>query len=135
MDIQINNHTLLSEIRDAFHKEYPYLTIAFFRHSHDPGAPSPRREQLPYDLSVSDAGDPHRIGELYFTANATVLQLESEFEKEFGLHVQVLRKSLSNWLQITSKDNMTLKQLNEEAAKAPEDAVSEAESFDYQEQP
>ena len=42
------------------------------------------------------------------TPQLTVETLESMFEDEFGLHVQVFRKSGETWLQTSVTDHWTL---------------------------
>jgi hypothetical protein len=44
----------------------------------------------------------------------TVADLEFRLEKEYGLHIQVFRKSGNIWLETTATDNWTLDRQNQE---------------------
>ncbi len=118
MIIKINNHTLLREIHQAFNLQFPFLQIAFFANSHQPGKANSKADKLPLSLTINEAGNPHKIGEFELLKNMTVAELESVFENQFGLHAQVLRKSGEVWLQTTVSDHLTLKELNTEAEAA-----------------
>ncbi|MEI9910895.1 MAG: hypothetical protein WDO71_15215 [Bacteroidota bacterium] len=52
----------------------------------------------------------------------TVGQLEDIFQKQFGLQVQVSRRSGTLWLETTMTDNWTLKQQNDHGRELSEPA-------------
>lgn len=108
----------MREIHQAINMQFPYLQIAFFASGHEPGKANAKADKLPLSLTINEAGNPHKIGAFELRKNMTVSELESEFENQFGLHVQVLRKSGEVWLQTTVSDHLTLLELNNEAEAA-----------------
>jgi hypothetical protein len=71
---------------------------------------------------------------LYLEQETPVWQLERLFEEEYGLHVQVFRKSGTVWLETTVSDDLTLEQ--QEARGKASDRASETniDPIDYREQ-
>lgn len=134
MIIEINEHTLLSEIRRSFKSEFPYLDIAFFEKPHQTGAANAKAMMLEYNLTAGVAGDAHKTGSLLFEKNQTIAEIEKHFEAQFGLHVQILRKSGGVYLQTTTSDGVSLSALNEDAKIAAEFKPDESEPEDYHEQ-
>lgn len=115
MNITVNNQTLLSELRKDFKSVFPYLDIAFFSVPHSEGGGSPKKNQLDYHITAGEAGNPEKTGELHLSPLKTSAQIESDFEDQFGLYVQVLRKSGDVWLQTITSDELTLGELNQKA--------------------
>ncbi len=134
MDLQINNQTLLKDIHHAFQKEFPFLDLAFFSIPHETGEASPKNARLPLTLSVGEAGDAHKIGAFVLQKSFTVKALEDQFENQFGLHCQVLKRSGKLWLQSTTSDNKALETLNTEVENAHLEEPMPAEEVDYHEQ-
>ena len=61
-------------------------------------------------------------------------ELEERFEKDFGLHVQVFRKSGNIWLETSVSDDLTLAQQNEKGKN--DDSIQQefVDPMDYREQ-
>lgn len=134
MIIEINEHTVLAEIRKAFKAEFPYLDIAFFEKPHQTGAANAKAMMLEYNLTAGVAGDPHKTGSLLLENKQTIAEIEKHFESQFGLYAQILRKSGNVYLQTTTSDNISLNTLNEDAKNASEFTPDKSEPEDYHEQ-
>jgi hypothetical protein len=67
-----------------------------------------------YDMKLKDIQINQRVGEIIISKQTLVSDLEHQFENDFGLYVQVFRKSGRIWLETTATDNWTLEQQNEE---------------------
>jgi len=66
------------------------------------------------DMKLKDIQSNQKPGKIIVSRQTRVSELESQFEKEFGLYVQVFRKSGRVWLETTATDNWTLEQQDEE---------------------
>lgn len=134
MEIDINERTLLSDIRKAFKMEFPFLDLAFFGKAHSEGTANTKATQYEYGLAANIAGDPHREGLLKISGSYTVAEVEALFESQFGLHAQILRKSGNLYLQTTTSDSVSLMDLNQSSKDAAEYEIEKPEAGDYHEQ-
>jgi len=112
--MEIKGERLISEVQKDFSFAYPFLKIEFFKNG------STRKERyafeklLPNKLPMKDAWFLNRHeGELQFGDETTVLELEKEFMRLFGLSAQVFRRSGNLWLETTFTDHWSLKQQND----------------------
>jgi hypothetical protein len=108
MHITISDEKTLSTIKSEFSAHFPHLKLQFFLKGHQPHEGSAKALEISDDLTISQARNRHTKGELSIHANQKTSTLETEFESHYGLHVQVLRKSGTIWLQTTSTDSWTL---------------------------
>lgn len=127
MDLHITSVSRLDDIRSEFKKRFPNLDIAFFAIPHHAGEGSPATERIPGDFTAGEAGNPDKQGTITLNGLTMVKDLESAFQAELGLFIQVLRKSGNVWLQTTHTDYKTLSELSamghenhKEAAESPE---------------
>ena len=112
MNIPINSRSQVSDVQREFNLLFPFLKLEFFEHKHGFRGPSPRQEKLPAFLFLSDLASqlPEAIR---VTESMTVQELEKLFEVQFGLHLQVFRKSGTRGLETTITEGWTLKQQND----------------------
>lgn len=132
MKLHISAQTPYREISRFFHEQFPYLQIRFFTSGHAPGEGSARAGMINQPESPCNAS-----GNAAFEVNAeqTAGELESWFENELGLHIQVFRKSGSVWLETTgNSDDLTLGQLNAKGREHQIDPKTTPETPDYHEQ-
>ena len=109
----VHPHTPLKEIKHAFQDVFPSLKLEFFSNSHNPGHPSPRKEMYNDRTTVGEITTPQTQGAIQLQDDMTVQALEQEFERRFGLHVQVFRRSGSLWLETSVTDKWTLSHQNQ----------------------
>lgn len=111
MQLSIHGNRLILEVQRDFNSAYPFLKIEFFTND--------LKKESRYDANQKIS--PHlRLkycwkwkkdsGQLDIVDSMTVLELENAFMNEFGLSVQVFRKSGNVWLETTITDHWTLKQ-------------------------
>ncbi len=112
MDLHVTPVSRLNDIRAEFQKRFPSLDIAFFALPHEEGKASPVSERIPGDFTAGEAGDPGKQGTITVNGLTLVKDLESAFQAELGLFIQVLRKSGNVWLQTTHNDYKTLSELS-----------------------
>jgi hypothetical protein len=117
MILHILQDRTLKEAQDEFSSAYPFLRIEFYR-SNGPGI---ARRHLKNSMMLAAAGL-KGTGEIELNDLMTVGQLEDIFQKQFGLQVQVSRRSGTLWLETTMTDNWTLKQQNDHGRELSEPA-------------
>ncbi len=112
MTIHINDNSQVSDVQKEFNALFPYLKIELFKGIYGYRGPLPQKSKLPGYFYLADLTDklPEQIA---LRESMTVLELEKLFEEEFGLHLQVFRKSGAVWLETTITDSWTLRQQNE----------------------
>lgn len=137
MEININSNSTLSQIQEAFKSHFPYLKLAFFKTTQG-GTQIFNKAHLISDqsasiksISVSDTQ-----GSLSINGHLKVSTLEQHFMEQFGIPVQVFRKSGTAWLQTNTSDNETLTEQNAKGEAASANANEQADTdFDlYHEQ-
>lgn len=117
--IQISDETLrLKDIQDMFNKKFPHLTLAFFEVAYEEGQATDKNKKYDNDLTLRDIRKEGKIGEVSIHGNLKTGTLENIFREEFGIHVQVLRRSGNVWLQTTTTDTRTLSEQEEEGKEA-----------------
>lgn len=117
MRIKVSDERKLSAIQADFNALFPFLKVEFFKSPHKIGEAS--MKSLLYDNSrnVRDCRLRHQDGELVFAPEMKVNEFEEKCLKEFGLSVQVFRKSGNVWLETSATDSWSLKQQNDEGAE------------------
>lgn len=113
MNISVNDTTTLRDIQRVFSNFYPYLKLAFFRTPHKKYESSSEDKLLFPDTTLSAVLHTHVSGVFEIRPIYRVADVEQEFQKRFGLAVQILIKERSQWKQTTGMDDFTLKELNE----------------------
>lgn len=138
MEININGTSTLSQIQEAFKTHFPYLKLAFFKVS-DNGPQQYNKAHLITEpsttiqqLSTTNSSSAN----ISINGHLKVSSLEQHFMEQFGIPVQVFRKSGATWLQTTTSDNETLTEQNSKGMAVASPAGDEDENnFDlYHEQ-
>ena len=110
--MKITGDTKLADIRDYFHKRFPYLQLEFYAQPHQQGEKTPEEFRLSPDLRVRDVCQKSRSGFFTLDEDMKVGTFEEVMHDMFGLNVQVFRKSYKEWLQTWSTDMWSLKEQN-----------------------
>ena len=133
MHIHIHDNLTLAEIQEVFSNYYPYLKLEFFNVPHKPFESSDLKEQLPAGAAVHDVKHTHIDGIIDIRPLETANKLEQEFQKRFGLPVQVHYQNDGKWQQTTGLDTLTLKELNE-ISRNDSDSFVNAEDAESEEE-
>lgn len=106
--MKINGKMSVMEIKAQFRELFPLLKIEFYnkKHAHFKGSKS--GDEINEALVLSKLNPDIKNGIINIDENMTVDEFETIMEKDFGLHVQVFRKSGDQWLQTSITDNWTL---------------------------
>jgi hypothetical protein len=130
MKIELSVDKTIHDVQEAFHSAFPYLKLEFFNHKHDAYQGSVAQDRI-RDINRtlgSIESKPHS-GVLFIEPEMPTWQVERLFEQEFGLYVQVFRKSGTLWLETSRTDDLTLEMQNakgfdsEHIEPTPEDPI------------
>ena len=108
----INDDMRISDFQSAFNEKFPGLRIEFYKKEHDVNAGSFKEDQYANDVKLAQISTKGNLGDIEVKPTMTVADLEQQFENDFGLHVQVFRRSNTLWLQTSSTDDWTLEKQN-----------------------
>ncbi len=115
------NHYLLIDgkqtvmgLQKAFNRQYPFLKLEFIRDKINKSNRQLKPVLIAPSEMISHVLDKKVTGKIEFNSDTTVNELEQKFLNDYGLYVQVFRKSGNVWLVTTSTDDWTLGQQNEE---------------------
>lgn len=114
MNIIINAGTKVSEIKKQFSDVYPYLKIEFFKRPHAKNKLSSEMDRIVSDKPIALITKVSTDANIDISGKRTVLQVEQDFWKTFGLSVQVFRKAMNMWIETTLTDSWTLESQNSE---------------------
>jgi hypothetical protein len=114
----ISDSKTIREVKNEFHDKFPWLKIEFYSKSHGAGEGSPESLHLDDELTIAQVRSVHSEGELSIHGNLKVSSLEESFRDDYGLNVQVFRRSGELWLQTTSTDDWTLSEQNDKGASS-----------------
>jgi hypothetical protein len=106
--MKITKTSTVTDIQEQFHAKFPLLTIRFYKVAHEDHEGSRKKDEVEDNLALSELSPSLQEASIPLTPQLTVEALESMFENEFGLHIQVFRKSGDTWLQTSVTDHWTL---------------------------
>ena len=109
MLLDISKHKTIHDIQQDFNLRFPFLKLEFYH----PADPAKAKKHLPHSTLLSAAGLKNGNPIMEVENGMTVAELERKFRSEYGLDVQVSRKSGLLWLETTMTDNWSLEKQNE----------------------
>ena len=113
MEITIHDYRKIYDVQDEFHLAFPYLKLDFSYHPRVQNMTSQKRV-LDHLKTLGEFRPLCKNGAISITPDMTVADLEYLFYNNYGLVVQVLRKSGKVWLETTVTDGWTLEKQNEQ---------------------
>lgn len=114
MRLLISGDRLIKDLRKDFSLAYPFLQLEFFTNDSARKTRYAANTRVDHEKYLKDAwNQKSQNGSIDIKDSMTVLELENVFIDEFGLSVQVFRKSGNIWLESTMTDDWTLKQQND----------------------
>lgn len=114
MKITINDQQSISQLSDSFNELFPFLKLEFFSKRHKTGEPSPMQYLINKNLMLKDCRKGNDFRQIIIEPNMAVSELEQLLWTQYGLGVQVFRKSGNVWLETTLTDAWTLDEQNKE---------------------
>ncbi|MBS1933709.1 MAG: hypothetical protein JST96_06895 [Bacteroidetes bacterium] len=123
MMIEIDDNRTIGEIRDQFSAYFPFLKIEFFRKPHSWQQSSSLKDILPHTIKLHEIRKKHQPGFIEIHSIQKTGAVEQEFERHFGLHVQVFRKNRDSWIQTAGTDEISLEEQNQIGKELSEDTL------------
>ncbi len=116
--LQINSDSTINEFQRSFSGMFPFLKIEFFKVLK---STTKRKEKLESrNVKVIDISKSKKFGKIIFKSDMTVVQIENFLWNEYGLIIQIFRKSGSIWLETSETGNWSLERQNSEAKSLEE---------------
>lgn len=112
--LEVNGEQTIEGLQYEFNLHFPFLRIEFIRENIKKGSRDPKNLIISTNENIRQIQSKNKTGRVSYNKSTTVNELENSFLEDFGLNVQVFRKSGSIWLVTTSTDDWTLEQQNEE---------------------
>ncbi len=127
-EIYIEQDKTIRNLQNEFNTIYPFLKIEFFYEPHITGKGTAKNKMINNEIKLMQVRRTIEPGKIRIGKNTTVSEIEGNFERRFGLYVQVFRKSGNVWLETSATDNWTLEQQNEEGKSLAEHWKIESEN-------
>lgn len=114
MKLVIKSAQKIKDLQDSFSEMFQFLKIEFFSRPHRKGSASAKKDMIQGVRFLSDLKGLKKEGSIEIIPTMTVGELESLFSEQFGLSIQVFRKSGKVWLETSVTDHWTLQEQNME---------------------
>ncbi|GIV32069.1 MAG: hypothetical protein KatS3mg030_371 [Saprospiraceae bacterium] len=114
----ITDDKKLEDIQREFQEMFPWLKLEFYTGTYEPGHASPANQQLDPRLTIGQVRTVRKEGDLKISPDMTVRELEQKFWDQYGLLVQVFRRSGKIWLQTSKTDEWTLGEQNRKGERS-----------------
>ena len=135
MKIHVSQEKSIAQIQEEFSKVYPYLKLVFFSKPHKAYKGSHAKFLITDTTqTLGSIEKKPKTGDLYIEVDMPTWQVERLFEEEFGLHVQVFRKSGNTWLETSVTDDLTLEEQNVKGKASERHHFEFVDPIDYREQ-
>ena len=136
MKLNISSDLTIGQLQTEFATFFPNLKPVFFTKPHAAYKGSPAKfivSERETRLSTLSAKVPERAF-LMLELEMPVWQLERLFESEYGLHMQIFRRSGNTWLETSVTDDMSLEQQEKKAEDSLHHHFEFVDPLDYREQ-
>lgn len=123
--MKITTLSKLIDIKKAFSSHYPGLKIEFFIDKNKDGNLTADEKYSNADSLLSEISEESN-NTLDMSLYTTASDLENAFKENFGVMVQVFRKSGSTWLMTSASDSIALSELSKQAVQSTMPSAGEA---------
>ena len=113
MYLHITPAMLITEVQKEFNNMFPFLKLEFFQIKASNRSGFSLKNLVSHDRKIVEVQPSIKDGDVQIIEEMKVQDLEKIFKDQFGLAVQVFRRSGNLWLETTMTDNWTLRQQNE----------------------
>ena len=110
--MKISDNKKLIKVQQEFSEKFTGLKIEFYQEAHQAGEGSSANTTLDSNKTIGEVRSIHQTGELSINGHLKVSTLEENFKNQYGLNVQVFRKSGDLWMQTSATDEWTLAKQN-----------------------
>lgn len=122
MELNLSCRTTIGELKKSFAKNFSCLKLEFYQQPHRTQQGSVGLAALPDRTPLSAVRGFCREGVFAFEPSTSVADFEQGLQNQFGLPVQVLRRSGEDlWIETVQTDHLSLQKQNDtgEAASKP----------------
>ena len=112
MNLNLNAHSTIRDAKKQFSRYFPFLKLEFFTIPHQPGSGSAAVKKLSDRSFLIDITGVLKEGVFHFDQSITVAQFEQKLQEEYGIPVQVFRKSGAVWIETIQTDHLSLEAQN-----------------------
>jgi hypothetical protein len=134
MKIEVKSGGTLAELQKSFNDKFPYLKIEFFTQPHEKGKATSNKFLVNSTRKLSEFISDNSAVIVDIDGEMKVSALEKMFADNYGLYIQVFRRSGKIWLETTATDDWTLETQNEEGRDFTNTTKEEGDIQDYHEQ-
>jgi hypothetical protein len=113
MELNIVGTQTVKKLKDDFDIQFPYLKIEVFNQPHRAYEGSAVKNIVDEQLTLDAIRTSRSNGQMMFDKSLKIKDLERILRDDFGIHVQVFRKSGNIWLETTMTDDWTLEKAEE----------------------
>jgi hypothetical protein len=122
---------MISEVQHEFNTMFPFLKIEFFNTRSSGRSDFSAQKIIASNRKIGDIQLAIADGNIDVQPGMKVADLEKQFSEQFGLGVQVFRRSGNLWLETTMTDNWTLQQQNNHGKEITTGRITIPEAEDY----
>ncbi len=132
MEIYFTPETTIEEVQNQFILAFPHLKLGFFNDLNKDQILTADELVKNEKVSFSELAVKPSSGKLVFDSKSTILEFEKSVFEQFGIQMQVFRKSGKTWLVTTNTDSKTFAE-QEAMALEMNQPIERAAPADYQE--
>ncbi len=118
MKFEMHPNETVQDIQQKFNKLFNYLKIEFYKTPHQESQASDKKEQYLHNTPIREIYKQDSPIVFQIDPSMTTANFEQILNKDFGLHVQLMRLQRGTWLQTTQSDELTLKAQNDRGMAA-----------------
>ena len=119
--MKIDKSFNIKQIKEQFSSQFPYLKIELYSYEHEKNEGSSIDKQLKETVLLSELNPELSTAKVQIDPEMTVSNFEHLMQQDFGLNIQVFRKSNDLWLQTSSTDSWTLEKQNGKGERSTHD--------------
>ena len=114
MELTIKGNLTIQQVQSNFSAAFPYLKLEFFDAPYKSNVALTRDKVIKHDRKLADIKRMHTEGTIAINPADKVGDFENNMWKQFGLSVQVFRKSGNLWIETSLTDSWTRERQNQE---------------------
>lgn len=112
MELKLSARSTVREVKKQFSACFPFLTLDFFIQGHKEGEGSALKQKVHENLLLIDVTGVLKEGIYSFKPSTSVAAFEQRLQHDYGLPVQVFRKSGNLWIETIHTDHLSLEKQN-----------------------
>jgi hypothetical protein len=119
MELFLSSESTIREINKEFQKRFPFLKLEFYRQRSKTEQYKYWKDKFSGHATLKETGSKLIPAIIKINPSDTVDELEQRLRNNYGLPVQVLRKSGDIWLETLQTNDFTLEKQNSIGATQP----------------